>query len=86
MSRAQRRAAERRSRNAVKKSDFEGWRLVVMSVVTFAMVFSAFGATVAQASTGVRLVVAAIVAAAVAYVWWFVRTRVSGDDSKVKRG
>lgn len=43
MSRAERRAAARRSKSVGTKRSLSGWKLAVMAIVTFAMVFSSLG-------------------------------------------
>lgn len=74
MSRAERRAAERRAKTQGQRS-LSGWRYVVMAVVTFAMVFSSLGYIV---SYGGAWAAAACVAACVACAslfWLYLRSR-----------
>lgn len=75
MSRAERRAAERRVRKDSEKKSLSGWRYVVMAVVTFAMVFSSLGYIVSYGGAAAAAACVGFCCAVALVVWLVMRKR-----------
>lgn len=75
MSRAERRAAARRSKAIDTERSLSGWKLAIMAIVTFAMVFSSLGYILIYGGPAAAAACVAVCLGVAGLFWLFLRRR-----------